>query len=198
VIIIALELKNGDNDMTWYQIIDLDHLDKIPHTIRQEENTSHKLLGVAPCNNTKLNHRFTHKSKDLNEFLPLERITKTSPSKSLKRSPIKQDNKPRSAVEREPYIIKWVDMSQKYGFGYKLSNNCYGVLFNDNTTLINYKETLLYIWMESSIEMRSEYTLDTYPKDKKYKCILYIKDYIDQEEDPQVIPIPWNGNTYII
>lgn len=33
-------------------------------------------------------------------------------------------------------ITKWVDYSTKYGIGYKLSNGCYGVLFNDSTKMM--------------------------------------------------------------
>ena len=83
-------------------------------------------------------------------------------------------------------------MSQKYGFGYKLSNGCYGILFNDSTTIISYKETLIYIWTEGDTEMREEYTIETYPKDVKYKCILKIRDYIENEQESEPIPIPWS------
>lgn len=33
-------------------------------------------------------------------------------------------------------ISKWVDYSSKYGVGYKLSNGCYGVLYNDSTKML--------------------------------------------------------------
>jgi hypothetical protein len=33
-------------------------------------------------------------------------------------------------------VVKWIDYSLKYGLGYKLSNGCYGVLFNDNTKMV--------------------------------------------------------------
>lgn len=31
------------------------------------------------------------------------------------------------------WVSKWVDYSNKYGFGYQLSNHSIGVLFNDGT-----------------------------------------------------------------
>jgi len=34
------------------------------------------------------------------------------------------------------WISKWVDYSEKYGFGYELSDNCVGVMFNDLTRII--------------------------------------------------------------
>ena len=34
------------------------------------------------------------------------------------------------------WISKWVDYTDKYGFGYQLSDDCVGVMFNDNTKLV--------------------------------------------------------------
>jgi len=84
-------------------------------------------------------------------------------------------------------------MSKKYGFGYKLSNECYGMLFNDNTTLLSYKDALVYIWEEDDTEMRVEYTINDYPKDVKLKCLLYVQNYLDKEKEEEHIPIPWHG-----
>lgn len=117
----------------------------------------------------------------------------TSPDKSPERHLHKSPMRNTQNTEREPYLEKWVDLSQKYGFGYKLSNGCYGVLFNDGTTIINYKDTMIYIWMECDTEMRSEYTIETYPKDAKFKWLMYVKEYIDKEDDPEIIPVPWNS-----
>lgn len=33
------------------------------------------------------------------------------------------------------FISKWIDYSNKYGFGYQLSDNCVGVFFNDLTRI---------------------------------------------------------------
>lgn len=33
------------------------------------------------------------------------------------------------------WVTKWVDYSNKYGFGYQLSNQSVGVLFNEGTHL---------------------------------------------------------------
>jgi len=38
------------------------------------------------------------------------------------------------------WVGKWVDYSDKYGFGYQLSDNSVGVLFNDLTRLILYQD----------------------------------------------------------
>lgn len=34
------------------------------------------------------------------------------------------------------WVSKWVDYSNKYGFGFQLSNDSIGVLFNDTSKII--------------------------------------------------------------
>ena len=34
------------------------------------------------------------------------------------------------------WVTKWVDYSNKYGFGFQLSNDSIGVLFNDTSKII--------------------------------------------------------------
>jgi len=34
------------------------------------------------------------------------------------------------------YISKWVDYSNKYGFGFQLSDNSVGIMFNDHTRMM--------------------------------------------------------------
>lgn len=36
---------------------------------------------------------------------------------------------------RTIWVTKWVDYSNKYGFGFQLSDNTIGILFNDNTRM---------------------------------------------------------------
>lgn len=121
----------------------------------------------------------------------LPRNRGTSPEIYQKK--IKEHRHNTEHLKRTPYLTKWVDLSQKYGFGYKLSNGCYGVLYNDNTSMVNYKNTLIYIWKEGDTEMRAEYTTDTYPMDAKLKCMNYVKEYLDKEPEEEIIPMPWNG-----
>lgn len=40
------------------------------------------------------------------------------------------------------WITKWVDYSEKYGFGYQLSDNSSGIMFNDTTKLIMFHNGL--------------------------------------------------------
>ncbi len=41
-------------------------------------------------------------------------------------------------------VKKWIDYSSKYGIGYILSNNSYGVFFNDSTKILSEKEDEFY------------------------------------------------------
>lgn len=34
------------------------------------------------------------------------------------------------------WVSKWVDYCDKYGFGYELSDNCVGIMFNDCTHIV--------------------------------------------------------------
>ncbi|XP_068095627.1 serine/threonine-protein kinase PLK3 [Hyperolius riggenbachi] len=43
---------------------------------------------------------------------------------------------PLSRHENFIWVSKWVDYSNKYGFGYQLSNRCIGVLFNNGTHMV--------------------------------------------------------------
>ncbi len=45
--------------------------------------------------------------------------------------PFKQDVREKSAMPDVVLVQRWVDLSSKYGIGYKLTNGVYGVLFND-------------------------------------------------------------------
>ncbi|KAM5148140.1 serine/threonine-protein kinase PLK3 [Mantella aurantiaca] len=43
---------------------------------------------------------------------------------------------PLSRYDNFVWVSKWVDYSNKYGFGYQLSNRCIGVLFNNGTHMV--------------------------------------------------------------
>ena len=84
-------------------------------------------------------------------------------------------------------IIKWVDYSNKYGLGYKLSNGQIGVYFNDTTKMIlnTDKKEFTYIDKKISEEFELLYTfsINEYPIDLKNKVDLFIqfKNYIEEE-----------------
>ncbi|KAJ1977375.1 Cell cycle serine/threonine-protein kinase cdc5/MSD2, partial [Dimargaris verticillata] len=79
------------------------------------------------------------------------------------------------------FMSKWIDLSSKYGLGYELTNNSYGVHFNDNTTLLllpnqQQVEHLFYdpAKAQKSIK-RQTHTLDNYPDDLKKKVTLLLQ-----------------------
>ena len=51
---------------------------------------------------------------------------------------------------RTELVVKFVDFSSKYGLGYKLSNNSYGVLFNDSTKIILHPNLFHFDYVERS------------------------------------------------
>lgn len=60
--------------------------------------------------------------------------------KVLKLKPVKShvflDEMTDPAAQPMIWVSKWVDYSDKYGFGYQLSDEGVGVMFNDTTKLI--------------------------------------------------------------
>ena len=57
----------------------------------------------------------------------------------------KSESQPRTEL-----VVKFVDFSSKYGLGYKLSNNSYGVLFNDSTKIILHPNLFHFDYVERS------------------------------------------------
>ncbi|KAJ9579499.1 hypothetical protein L9F63_004847 [Diploptera punctata] len=77
------------------------------------------------------------------------------------------------------WISKWVDYSDKYGFGYQLCDEGVGVLFNDSTKLVMLAngKNVQYITKEGKEDY---YTVDEYPSilDKKMKLLSYFHHYM--------------------
>lgn len=78
------------------------------------------------------------------------------------------------------WVSKWVDYSDKYGFGYQLSDNSVGVLFNDQTRLILYQDEVNLQYIEAD---GTEYfhTLKGYPSqlEKKVTLLKYFLSYMN-------------------
>lgn len=81
------------------------------------------------------------------------------------------------------WISKWVDFSDRYGLGFALCDNSYGVRFNDVTTLImlNGQEENQLQYIESS---GGEYFFqkDAFPKPlkKKLELLQYFRNYMNK------------------
>ncbi|XP_050528364.1 serine/threonine-protein kinase polo-like [Daktulosphaira vitifoliae] len=78
------------------------------------------------------------------------------------------------------WVSKWVDYSDKYGFGYELSDDCVGVMFNDFTRIVllaNFKD-VHYIERNGTEQY---YTTDNTPStlEKKMKLLMYFRRYMN-------------------
>ena len=78
------------------------------------------------------------------------------------------------------WISKWVDYSDKYGFGYQLSDDGVGVMFNDGTRLIMLANcfNIHYINREGD---ELYYTVKEYPTelDKKMRLMNFFLKYMN-------------------
>ncbi|KAJ8916191.1 hypothetical protein NQ315_016330 [Exocentrus adspersus] len=77
------------------------------------------------------------------------------------------------------WVSKWVDYSDKYGFGYQLSDEGVGVMFNDTTKLIMLPNGINVHYVDKEGE-EFYMTMDDYPKqyDKKMKLLSYFSRYM--------------------
>lgn len=79
------------------------------------------------------------------------------------------------------WISKWVDYSDKYGFGYQLTDDSIGVSFNDQTKLILLPDLHNMHYIERS-GRENYYSLETFPFDlqKKVKLLNYFQQYMKE------------------
>lgn len=77
------------------------------------------------------------------------------------------------------WVSKWVDYSDKYGFGYQLSDDTIGVIFNDLTKLLLLVDgkTIHYVERDG---LEQYYTMESYPShmEKKMKLLAYFRSYM--------------------
>ncbi|XP_063770363.1 inactive serine/threonine-protein kinase PLK5 isoform X1 [Pseudophryne corroboree] len=79
------------------------------------------------------------------------------------------------------WVTKWVDYSNKYGFGYQLSDNCTGVLLSDGT------HTILSPYLQKVCYSTSSYEHITFPEwsppcklDVKMKILRFFSEYMQE------------------
>ncbi|XP_077294577.1 serine/threonine-protein kinase polo [Arctopsyche grandis] len=79
------------------------------------------------------------------------------------------------------WVSKWVDYSDKYGFGYQLCDESVGVIFNDTTKLIMLGNGVNVHYIDRPGQ-ENYMTLTTYPPDldKKMKLLNYFKKYMSE------------------
>lgn len=83
------------------------------------------------------------------------------------------------------FIDKWIDYSDKWGLGYRLSNGFYGVLFNDKTSIFEISKTPIgYSYIENK-EITSYKSLEEFPEEikKKKKLFLNFQDWLKGDKN---------------
>lgn len=96
------------------------------------------------------------------------------------------------------WVSRWVDYSKKYGLGYKLSNGCSGVFFNDATKMLleTDGDSLEYIERMrredgSKYDVRRKQSLKGHPADltKKVTLMDHFKNYLDETHPNRDSPL---------
>lgn len=78
------------------------------------------------------------------------------------------------------FVLRWVDYSDKYGFGYQLSDDSIGVSFNDLSKVILYPDGNMTFINKLGEEFHCE--LEKYPisYDKKVRLVKHFQQYMAQ------------------
>jgi len=102
-------------------------------------------------------------------------------SKPGQRQPAMEDEAEDPKSQPIVWVSKWVDYSDKYGFGYALNDESIGVVFNDLTKLLLLADGLNihYIDYEGN---EHYYTLNEFPSsvEKKVKLLNYFRNYMKE------------------
>lgn len=79
------------------------------------------------------------------------------------------------------WVSKWVDYSNKYGFGFQLSNDSIGVLFNDTSKIILSPDGRSVQYYDVTGRLTA-FSSDSAPEDleKKTTLLLYFAKYMDE------------------
>jgi len=100
-------------------------------------------------------------------------------SKPGQKSPHFEDEAEDPRSQPMTWVSKWVDYSDKYGFGYSLNDDSIGVVFNDLTKLLLLadEQNIHYITYDGN---EHYYTMSEFPADveKKVKLLNYFKNYM--------------------
>lgn len=138
---------------------------------RKHDSIAAGLAGVVPTN---------HFDFDARENLAALRtlLIKVIKSKPIIHKKV-SDEMTDPAAQPTIWVSKWVDYSDKYGFGYQLSDESVGVMFNDTTRLIMLANAINVQYVDKNGD-ESYMTVDNYPKqyDKKMKLLSYFSRYM--------------------
>ncbi|XKL59972.1 hypothetical protein PGB90_000988 [Kerria lacca] len=121
-------------------------------------------------------------NEECNEYLrvlhrQLIKVLKNKPSDI----PPDADEMTDPAAQPMVWVSKWVDYSDKYGFGYQLCDDGVGVMFNDNSriVLLANQRNVHYIERDGT---ENYYTMDNTPGqlEKKVKLLSYFRRYMKE------------------
>jgi len=110
-----------------------------------------------------------------------QQLHKMFASKPTEKMPVMMDEAEDPAAIPMVWVSKWVDYSDKYGFGYQLSDDTIGVIFNDLTKLlllVNGK-SIQYVERDG---LEHYHTMERYPAplEKKMKLLAYFRSYMQE------------------
>lgn len=114
-------------------------------------------------------------------------------------------NPPALADSNIVWVTKWVDYSNKYGFGFMLSNDSLGVLFNDTSRILMSPDGRSIQYYDLTGKL-SAYTLDCIPEelDRKTTLLQYFARYMDEHliqggdlEWSSYMDVPWSSILYL-
>ena len=169
-------------------------------------NFSHKKLNQSP-NVNRLQSNVSCTKENLRETIPQESATSLTPKSIQVRDDVPQltrvvNSRPSGSSFNMTWVTRWLDYSSKYGLGYKISNGCVGVLFNDATKIVQSADRSQYEYigkMKASsptspladpiVEVYRGYVGDPVPQDLKKKVALlrHFNDYFEKESDHDTI-----------
>ncbi|XP_046453987.1 serine/threonine-protein kinase PLK1-like [Daphnia pulex] len=110
-----------------------------------------------------------------------QQLFKLFTSKPNEKVPLLMDEAEDPAAIPMVWVSKWVDYSDKYGFGYQLSDDTIGVIFNDLTKLLLHVDGKAIQYVERD-GIEKYHTLDCYPPqmEKKMKLLAYFRSYMQE------------------
>ncbi|XP_072378705.1 serine/threonine-protein kinase polo [Diabrotica undecimpunctata] len=147
-----------------------------PMNISPQKKHNSITAGLVPSGHpTKAYTNFEAKENFLALKVMLITVLKTKPG----RQRVFSDEMTDPSAQPMVWVSKWVDYSDKYGFGYQLSDDCVGVMFNDTTKLIMLPNGINVHYVDKNGD-ESYMTVDNYPKqhEKKMKLLSYFSRYM--------------------
>ncbi|KAK4317164.1 hypothetical protein Pmani_011744 [Petrolisthes manimaculis] len=99
----------------------------------------------------------------------------------LDNMPDDMSNNPAVQSHTPLFISKWIDYSNKYGFGYQLSDNCVGVFFNDLTriSISSDKNRVEFTDSTGRLTVQQAGTLPAWLQER-YQLLRYFATYMEE------------------